>query len=85
MYPGATYPMSESDRTMRLIAFILDIVSCVAGIGLYLIPLVWMIPMTVIAWGIYKGTRECSTTFAVVELIFTNFISGILHLVSKHG
>ena len=84
LYPGATYPMTEQDHTLRLIAFILDIVSCIAGIGLYLIPLIWMIPTTVIAWGVYKGTRTCSTAFAVVELIFTNVISGILHLCSKH-
>ena len=49
------YPMTSQDRVLRLIAFILNIISCV-GWAWLIIPLAWMIPMTVISWGIYKGT-----------------------------
>mgnify|MGYP007098959135 CR=1 FL=1 len=45
--------MTSQDRVLRLIAFILNIISCV-GWAWLIIPLAWMIPMTVISWGIYK-------------------------------
>ena len=76
---AVTYPMSETDRTMRLIAFILNVISAVACCWL-LIPLAWMIPMTVISWGIYKGTRPNSVAFGVCTLLFVNMVSGILLL-----
>lgn len=72
---------AESDRTLRLIAFILNIVSTVS-VGWLLIPLAWMIPMTVISYGIYKGTKKNTTAFGVCTLIFVNLVSGILLLVS---
>lgn len=74
-----TYPMTETDRTMRLIAFILNIVSAVAACWL-LVPLAWMIPMTVVSYGIYKGTRPNSVAFGVCTLLFVNIVSGILLL-----
>ena len=42
------YPMTSQDRVLRLIAFILNIISCV-GWAWLIIPLAWMIPMTVIS------------------------------------
>ena len=77
----ATLQKAESDRTLRLIAFILNIVSTVS-VGWLLIPLAWMIPMTVISYGIYKGTKKNTTAFGVCMLIFVNLVSGILLLVS---
>ena len=47
-----------------------------------MIPLAWMIPMTVISWGIYKGTRANTVAFGVCTLIFVDLISGILLLIS---
>lgn len=76
---AVTYPMTETDRTMRLIAFILNVISAVACCWL-LIPLAWMIPMTVVSYGIYKGTRPNSVAFGVCTLLFVNLVSGILLL-----
>ena len=73
---------AESDRTLRLIAFILNIVSTVS-VGWLLIPLAWMIPMTVISYGIYKGTKKNTSAFGVCTSIFVNLVSGILLLVSR--
>lgn len=73
---------TDNDKTLRLIAFILNIVATVS-IGWTIIPLAWMIPMTVISYGIYKGTKKNTTTFGVCTLLFVNLISGILLLVSK--
>jgi hypothetical protein len=75
------YPMTSTDSTLRLIAFILNIISCVVAIAA-IIPLAWMIPMTVHTWGIYKGKKANTVAFGVCTLIFTNLIGGILLLCS---
>ena len=80
--PVTSAPADESDKTLRLVAFILNIVTTV-GVGWLLIPLAWMIPMTVISYGIYKGTKKNTVAFGVCTLIFINVISGVLLLVSK--
>lgn len=79
---AATYPMTKQDETLRLINFILCILSCIA-ICWAVIPLAWAIPMTVHSWGIYKGTKPNTTAFGVCTLIFVNIIGGILLLVSN--
>lgn len=78
--PAAT--TNDNDKTLRLVAFILNIVSTVA-IGWAIIPLAWMIPMTVISHGIYKGTKKNTVAFGVCTLLFMNLVSGILLLVAK--
>lgn len=79
---AATYPMTKQDETLRLINFILCILSCIA-ICWAVIPLAWAIPMTVHSWGIYKGTKPNTTAFGVCTLIFVNIIGGILLLISN--
>ena len=76
------YPMTETDRTLRLVAFILNILATVS-VGWALLPLAWMIPMTVRSYGIYKGTKPNTVAFDVCTLIFMGIISGILLLVSR--
>ena len=72
----------DSDKTLRLVAFILYLISTIS-VGWAIIPLAWMIPMTVISWGIYKGEKRNTVAFGVCTLIFVNLISGILLLVSS--
>ena len=82
VYPAAgVQTMSSTDQTLRLIAFILGIVSCVVFCWA-VIPLAWLIPMTVHTWGIYKGRKNNTVAFGVCTLIFCNLIGGILLLVS---
>lgn len=73
--------LSDTDKTLRLIAFIFNCIS-LAGFCWLIIPLAWMIPMTVVSWGIYKGTRKNTVTFGVCTLIFLNLVGGILLLCS---
>lgn len=73
--------LSDTDKTLRLIAFIFNCMS-LAGFCWLLIPLAWMIPMTVVSWGIYKGTRKNTVAFGVCTLIFLNLVGGILLLCS---
>ena len=75
------YTMTETDRTLRLVAFIFNVISTVSA-GVLLIPLAWMIPMSVMSWRIYKGTRPNTTAFGVCCLIFTNLVAGVLLLCS---
>lgn len=70
--------MTNGDRNLRLAAFILNIISMVA-LGWTLLPLAWMIPMTVMSWGIYKGTRANTVAFGVCNLLFVNTIGGAAH------
>ncbi len=65
--------MTNGDRNLRLAAFILNIISMVA-LGWTLLPLAWMSPMTVMSWGIYKGTRANTVAFGVCNLLFVNTI-----------
>ena len=67
--PAALYPMTDTDRNLRLVAFIFCILSLVGSCWL-IIPLAWMIPMSVISWGIYKGTKANTVAFDVCTLIF---------------
>ena len=80
-YAEAIYPMTETDRTLRLINFILCLISTIVC-ALAILPLCWMIPMTVISWGIYKGKKRNTVAFGVCTLIFVNLIGGVLLLCS---
>ncbi len=77
----AYYPMDSSKKAMRMVAFVFNIIATVS-FGFLIFPLAWMIPMTVMSWGIYKGTRRNTIAFGVCCLIFMGVVSGILLLVS---
>lgn len=77
-----TYPMTSTDEALRLANFVLCVISCIA-VAVAVIPLAWLIPMTVHSWGIYKGTKPNTVCFGVCTLIFANLIGGILLLVSN--
>lgn len=81
-YPQPQTFSSDTDQMLRLIAFILCIVSTLSVCWL-IIPLPWMVPMTVHCWGVYQGTKPNTATFGVCTLIFVTIIGGILLLVSK--
>lgn len=76
-----TYQLSSEDTTLRLIAFIFAIISTVVSAA-FILPLCWMIPMTVHCWSLYKGKKPNTVAFGVCTLIFLSVVSGILLLVS---
>lgn len=78
---GASQPQ-DNDKNLRLAAFIFNLLSTV-GVGWLLIPLAWMIPMTVISYGIYKGTKKNTVAFGVCTLLFLSLVGGILLLIAK--
>ena len=79
---SASVTLSDTDKTLRLVAFVFNCLS-LAGFAIFIIPLAWMIPMTVVSWGIYKGTRRNTVAFGVCTLIFLNLVGGILLLCSS--
>lgn len=88
--PEKTYVVEGSNQTLRLIAFIMNIVALVvigiggiATLGIGLVPLVWGIPMTVRSWGVYKGKKPNTVALGVCTLLFLNMVSGILLLVAQ--
>lgn len=85
MYTGTqqVYEVSGSNQTLRLVAFILNLITTIIC-GIVLLPLAWMIPMTVRSWGIYKGRKANTVAFGICDLLFVNLISGILLLCSRH-
>ena len=78
----AVTPMEDSERTLRLVAYVFNLIATIIA-GFALIPLAWMVPMTVISYGIYKGTKRNTVAFGVCTLIFVSLVGGILLLVSK--
>lgn len=76
------YYVSEKDKTLRIVAFVFNLI-CTIIFGILLIPLCWMVPMTVRSWRTYKGKKPNTVALGVCTLIFVNLISGILLLVSK--
>ena len=74
--------LTDTDKTLRMIAFVFNCISIASSCWL-IIPLAWMIPMTVVSWGIYKGTRKNTVAFGICNLIFLNIVGGILLLCSS--
>lgn len=74
--------VNGNDQTLRLIAFVFCIISMVS-VCWAIIPLAWMIPMSVHCWGIYKGTKANTMAFGVCTLLFVSLVSGILLLISN--
>lgn len=68
---------------MKCAAFVLNLITTILC-GTLLIPLIWMIPMTVHSYKIYKGEAEITTGFAICDLIFVDIISGILLLIAQN-
>lgn len=74
--------VNSSEQNMRLVAFIFCIISTIS-VCWAIIPMAWMVPMTVHTWGIYKGTKANTTAFGVCTLLFVSLIGGIFLLISK--
>ena len=77
--PATTNGRSNTSETLRLIAKILMILSCVTS-GLLIIPLAWMIPMTISYSNKCSNNEPIGIGFKVCTLIFVNIIAGILML-----
>ncbi|MDR1773956.1 MAG: hypothetical protein LBR30_03665 [Clostridioides sp.] len=72
------YP-DQLDNGLLLAAFVINLIVLVCSCWL-VIPLAWMIPMTVSSYRAYKGIRPNTVALGVCTLIFFDLIGGILML-----
>ena len=77
-----TNTASSNEDTLGLVAKILMIVSTVLT-GLYIIPLAWMLPMTLSLSNKLNNKEPISVGFKICILLFGNTIAGILLLCRK--
>ena len=64
---------------IKTIAKVFMLISCI-GMGIWLIPLAWTVPMTVVYWNRVRDHQPVGTGFKVCTLLFVNLIAGILML-----
>ena len=75
-------PVNNKNReTMLLVAFIFMILATV-GLGIFLIPLAWCIPMTIHCYGCYKNNEKPSIAFGVCSLLFVSLVGGIMLIIA---
>ena len=73
---------SSSNKTLGTIAKVFMIISTVF-MGLYIIPLIWCLPMTLSLSRKLKNNEPISIGFKICILLFVNTIAGILLLCMK--
>lgn len=78
---NAPYPHKNSDITLFKVAFAFQILSTVCC-AIFVIPLAWMIPMSVIGYKMSKGEKANTVAWGVCNLIFLSVVSGILYLIA---
>ena len=74
---------SNSNATLGTIAKVFMIISTVI-LGLYIIPLAWMLPMTLNLSKKLKNNEPIGTGFKVCILLFVSSIAGILLLCMRN-
>jgi predicted permease len=72
--------MNSNRDSLLQIAGIFQIISCVV-IGWTIIPLAWLIPMTIATFNARKDHRE-HVALGVCSIFFSNLIAGILILIA---
>ena len=71
---------SEAQSGLDLAVKIFMVLSCVA-FGFAVIPLIWMVPMTIHAFHKADNNEEYGTAFSVCSLIFVDVVAGILMII----
>lgn len=77
--PEKNEEIAKEPSTLKLVAKVFMILSCVA-FAVTIIPLCWMIPMTISYCNKIKAHEPISLEFKICTLIFINSIAGILML-----
>lgn len=81
---GTSYVDQEENKGLITAIKIFMIISCVASVSAYCIPLIWMLPMTIIAFKRFKEGKPLGTAFKVLTLLFVNVIAGVCMLCLKN-
>ena len=70
---------TNNKSTLRTVTLVFMILGCIAY-AMFLIPLLWTVPMTMKYNRSIKEGTEVSTGFKICTLLFVNMIAGILML-----
>lgn len=71
---------SEAQTGLDLAVKIFMVLSCVA-FGFAIIPLIWMVPMTIHAFHKADNNEEYGIGFSICSLIFVDLVAGILMII----
>ena len=62
---------------------VMMVIGCVIGATYYLIPLLWCVPMTVVAWKKLDRGEPLGTAFKVCTCIFVSRLAGFFMFMMK--
>lgn len=79
---SAVSSTESKGSTLKTIAYVFMVIACVVY-AWTLVPLIWLIPMTLKVNRARKENLPLSLAFKVCTLLFANFIAGILLLCDK--
>lgn len=71
---------SDTKKTLQTISKVFMVVGCILN-ALFLIPLIWCVPMTVIYFRKLKNEEPIGLAFKICCLLFVSTISGVIMLI----
>ena len=76
--------IKKREDSLMTVALVFCIISCVLT-GFALIPLCWMIPLTVVLYNKIQNKEPISIALKIVILIFVSLVAGILLIVGDES
>ncbi len=76
--------IKKREDSLMTVALVFCIISCVLT-GFALIPLCWMIPLTVVLYNKIQNKEPISLALKIVILIFVSLVAGILLIVGDES
>ena len=78
-----TPPVRKNHSTIQTVILIFMIIGCVGSIFAFFIPLIWMLPITIIVYDRMKKGEPVGIALKIVTLLFVSLIAGICLLVTE--
>lgn len=80
---GNGYQVQDNQSGIKTAIKVFMIIACVASCTMFFIPLIWILPMTIIAFKKMDNNQPLGIAFKICTILFVNIIAGILMLVLK--
>ncbi len=74
---------SDDKSVLRTVVKVFMLLSCVTAAFAFLLPLCWVLPMTIHYWKCAENNINVGMGFKICTLIFVNVIAGVLMLVEN--
>ena len=79
----ATMKTRNQNRGYVTAIKVMLVIACIAGATAYLIPLLWMVPMTVVAWKKLDRAEPLGLAFKIFTCIFVSKLAGFFMFMLK--